>query len=86
MLPRSLWHVHKHEYNKYKYFSVDWVWPQKIEFSNFSDGIIEQLGTVYHLQSNNPQMSNIKHGGGIRLNVWVPNLFTLLFYARGAAR
>ena len=45
--------VHKHEY---KHFNVDWVWPQKIEFSKFSDGILEQVGTVCHLQSNNSQI------------------------------
>ena len=33
-----------------------YLWPQKIEFSNFSDGILEQVGTVCHLQSNNSQI------------------------------
>ena len=27
-----------------------------LEFSKFDDGILEQVGTVCHLQSNNPQI------------------------------
>ena len=67
-LCESLSHVHKHEY---KHFNVDWVWPQKVEFPNFSDGIVEQIGTVLSVPSAKQQLSNIKHGGGIRPNVWV---------------
>ena len=27
-----------------------------LRYSNFDDGILEQVGTVCHLQSNNPQI------------------------------
>ena len=39
------------------------------EFSNFSDGILEQVGTIISMPSAKQQSSNIKHGGGIRPNV-----------------
>jgi len=62
--------VHKYEYKQH--FNFDWVWPQKIEFLNFtfSDGILEQVGIV-PMPSAKQQPSNIKHGSGIRPNVWV---------------
>ena len=65
--------VHKYEYKQH--FNFDWVWPQKIEFLNFtfSDGILEQVGIV-PMPSAKQQPSNIKHGGGIRSNVWVLTL------------
>ena len=45
------------------------------EFLNFtfSDGILEQVGIV-PMPSAKQQPSNIKHGGGIRSNVWVLTL------------
>ena len=51
--------------------------PPKIEFTNFSDGILEQVGTVCHQEkifcfpSAKQQPSNVKHGSGIRPYVWV---------------
>ena len=40
----------------HKQFDVDWVLPPKIEFSNFVYVILQQVGTVYHPQSNNSQI------------------------------
>ena len=37
-------------------FNIEWAWSKIFEFSNFGDGILEQVGTVCHLQSNNPQI------------------------------
>ena len=34
-------------------------WPQKIEFSNFSDGILEKVGTVCHLHNIHNIMKNV---------------------------
>ena len=66
MLQRSLQHVHKHEY---KHSNVDWVWPQKIEFSNLMTESSNKQ--VQLMPSAKQQPSNVKHGGAIRPNVWV---------------
>ena len=39
---------------QYRCFNIEWAWSKIFEFSNFDDGILEQVGTVCHLQSNNP--------------------------------
>ena len=39
---------------QYRCFNIEWVLSKIFEFSNFDDGILEQVGTVCHLQSNNP--------------------------------
>ena len=35
---------------------VEWAWSKIFEFSNFDDGILEQVVTVCHLQNSNTQM------------------------------
>ena len=52
-------------------FNVEWAWSKIFEFSNFCDEILEQVGSVISMPSAKQQPSNIKHGGGIRPNVWV---------------
>ena len=39
---------------QYRCFNIEWAWSNIFEFSKFDDGILEQVGTVCHLQSNNP--------------------------------
>ena len=46
-------HVQKQQY---RCFNIEWAWSGIFEFSNVGDGILEQVGTVCHLQSNNPQI------------------------------
>ena len=41
---------------QYRCFNFEWAWSKIFEFSNFDDGILEQVGTVCYLQSNNPQI------------------------------
>ena len=41
---------------KYRSFNIDSAWSKIFEFSNFDGGILEQIGTVRHLQRNNPQI------------------------------
>ena len=36
-----------------RWFNFEWAWSKIFEFSNFDDGILEQVGTVCYLQSNN---------------------------------
>ena len=44
------------ESQQYRYFNFEWAWSKIFEFSNFDDGIFEQVGTVCHLQCKNPQI------------------------------
>ena len=39
-----------------RWFNFEWAWSKIFKFSNFDDGILEQVGTVCYLQSNNPQI------------------------------
>ena len=34
---------------QYRCFNIEWAWSKIFEFSNFDDGILEQVGTVCHL-------------------------------------
>ena len=39
---------------QYRCSNIEWAWSKIFEFSHFDDRILEQVGTVCHLQSNNP--------------------------------
>ena len=39
---------------QYRCFNIEWAWFKIFEFSKFDDAILEQVGTICHLQSNNP--------------------------------
>ena len=54
---------------QYRCFNIEWAWSVIFEFSNFDDGIVEQVGTA--MPSAKQKHSNVKHGGAIRPNVWV---------------
>ena len=54
---------------QYRCFNIEWAWSNIFEFSNFDNGILEQVGTVCHLHSAKQQPSNIKHDVGVRPNV-----------------
>ena len=71
---------------QYRCLNVELVWSKLFEFSNFDDGILEVRTRRYSMLSAKQQLSNIKHGGGIRPNVRVltfgpPCSYTLLLSA-----
>ena len=33
---------------QYRCFNIEWAWSKIFEFSNFGDGILDQVGTVSH--------------------------------------